>query len=250
MTSPDAVPKTVLITGAAGGIGSAVARAFAGERYNIVLCCHTANDASAGVLTLARALGAAAELFVCDIADPAGVAELFSFSQERFGGVDVLVNNAGVSASGLLTDMTDADYDRVFDVNVRGVFNCCRTALPHMIHNKFGAIVNVSSMWGVSGASCEVLYSASKAAVAGFTRALAKEVGLSGVRVNCVAPGVIDTRMNAHLTPEDIASLKEGTPLGRIGTPEEVARAVYFLATDAASFITGQTLSVDGGFTV
>ena len=166
------------------------------------------------------------------------------------GQITVLVNNAGIAEQALFSDITEEMWDRMFGVNVKGAYNCTQAVLPHMIHNKYGRIINVSSMWGISGASCEVHYSASKAALIGFTKALAKEVGLSGITVNCVAPGVIATEMNGHLSEDIIEELKNETPLNRIGTPEDVAEAIFFLASDKASFITGQTLSVDGGFVV
>ena len=172
--------------------------------------------------------------------------DLVPRAEAELGAADLLVNNAGVALFGLLQDCSDADFDRVVGVNLKGVFNCCKRALPAMIAAKRGAIVNISSMWGSVGASCEAVYSASKAGVIGLTKALAKEVGPSGITVNCVAPGVIDTPMNAMLSPEAKAELAAQTPLGRLGTPSDVADAVAFLAE--ASFVTGQTLGVDGGF--
>ena len=234
--------KTVYITGASGGIGSALARRFHAAGCRVAL--FWPHDDSA--VKLASELGVGAAAFRCDVADCASVDAAFAKAEAALGNADILVNNAGVALFGLLQDCTDADFDRVAGVNLKGVFNCCKRALPAMIAAKSGAIVNVSSMWGVSGASCEAVYSATKAGVIGLTKALAKEVAPSGVTVNCVAPGVIDTPMNAHLSPETKAELAAETPLGRIGTPEEVADAIAFLAD--SSFITGQTLSVDGGF--
>ncbi|MDC0700747.1 SDR family oxidoreductase, partial [Blautia wexlerae] len=164
--------------------------------------------------------------------------------------VDVLVNNAGIAQQKLFTDLTDTDWDRIFAVDVKGVFLCCQAALPHMIHEKRGAIVNISSMWGQVGASCEVHYSAAKAAVIGLTKALAKELGPSQIRVNCIAPGVIATEMNDLLGAETLEALREETPLEAIGTAEQVADAVRFLASDQASFITGQVLGVNGGMVI
>ena len=162
--------------------------------------------------------------------------------------MDVLVNNAGIAQQKLFSDITPEEWRRMFAVDVEGVFHCCQCALPYMIHRKAGSIVNISSVWGQVGASCEVHYSAAKAAVIGLTKALAKELGPSGIRVNCVAPGVIRTEMNAHLSGEDMEALREETPLCRIGEPEEVADAVSFLAGEGSRFVTGQILAVSGGF--
>ena len=167
-----------------------------------------------------------------------------------FTRIDALVNNAGIAQQKLFTDISARDWGDMFDVNVKGVFHCCQAVLPDMISRKSGCIVNVSSMWGEAGASCEVHYSAAKAAVIGLTKALAKEVGPSGVRVNCVTPGVIATAMTANLDEDAIASLKEETPLGVIGSPRDVADAIYYLASDRAAFVTGQVLGVSGGFVI
>ena len=184
-----------------------------------------------------------------DVADEAAVARLFAAVRERFGPVDVLVNNAGVALpQQLLTDCSTADWDRLFAVNVRGAFLCCRAALPDMVRRQRGSIVNISSVWGVVGGSCETPYSASKAALIGLTRALAKEVAPSGVRVNCVAPGYIETEMNAALSEADRAAIRQETPLGVPGAPEDVAAAVAFLALEESRFITGQVLRCDGGW--
>ena len=164
--------------------------------------------------------------------------------------IDALINNAAISQQMLFTDISEEDWDRMFAVNVKGAFHCTQAALPNMISRRSGAIVNISSMWGQVGASCEVHYSASKAAVIGFTQALAKEVGPSMVRVNCIAPGVIDTDMNAHLDEETMSCLADETPLMRIGSPDEVARAALFLCSENASFITGQVLGVNGGYII
>ena len=164
--------------------------------------------------------------------------------------IDVLINNAGIAQIGLLTDLTDEAWDEVFAVNVGGVFRVTRAVLPGMISRRTGSIINLSSMWGETGASCEVAYSAAKAAVIGLTKALAKEVGPSGVRVNCVSPGLIDTDMNAELDDNALRELAEETPLSRVGAAEEVAKAALFLAGDGASFTTGQVLGVSGGLQI
>ena len=236
--------KTVYITGASGGIGAALAERFHAAGCRVALFRH--NDPAAE--KLAETLGEGAAAFRCDVADFASVDAAFAQAEAALGAADILVNTAGVALFGLLQDCSDADFDRVVGVNLKGVFNCCKRALPAMIAAKSGAIINISSMWGVVGASCEAVYSAAKAGVVGLTKSLAKEVGPSGITVNCVAPGVIDTKMNARLSPEAKAELAAETPLGRLGTPSEVAEAVAFLAD--APFVTGQTLCVDGGFTL
>ena len=240
--------KTALITGASGFIGAACARELAKEGFDIALNYCRSRDSALQLCKELEALGAKAECFGCDVSDPEKVNEMFKNATEIFGGVSVLVNNAGISQQKLFTDITDEDFERMMAVNVRGVFNCCRAALPFMINRKEGKIINISSMWGISGASCEVHYSAAKAAVIGLTKALAREVAPSGIQVNCVAPGVIDTPMNSSFSPETLAALKEETPMMRLGTPEEVAKAVAFFASEASSFVTAQVLGVDGGF--
>lgn len=238
--------QTVLITGASRGIGAAAARLFAAQGYRVAICCHTQMEKAE---ELAASLPDAAA-FTADIAKGTDVVRMVDAVHSRFGEIHVLVNNAGIAMQKLFTDTTAADWNRIFDVNVTGIFYACRAVLPEMIRRKSGRIVNVSSMWGVTGASCEVAYSASKAAVIGLTKALAKEVGLSGITVNCVAPGVIDTEMNANLSAEDRAVLCDETPLARIGTAQEAAQAILFLASDRASFVTGQVLGVNGGIVI
>jgi 3-oxoacyl-[acyl-carrier protein] reductase len=185
-----------------------------------------------------------------DVADPAQVQKMVDNVLENFCQLDILVCNAGLSHVGLLSDIDEAQWRRIFAVNVDGVYHCCQAALPHFIHRKCGSIVTVSSMWGQVGASCEVAYSATKGAVIAFTKALAKELGPSHIRVNSVAPGAIDTEMNRHLSAEELAALAEETPLERLGQPEEVAKTIAFLASDEASFLTGQVLSPNGGLVI
>lgn len=241
---------TVLITGASRGIGRAAAILFAQNGFNVsVNYCKSEAEASTLVNKL-TGYGIKAAAYCADVADKNAVNEMFRRAEAELGKISVLVNNAGIAEQSLFTDISEEMWDRMFSVNVKGAYNCTQAVLPSMIHEKYGRIVNVSSMWGIAGASCEVHYSASKAALIGFTKALAKEVGLSGITVNCIAPGVIGTDMNAALSVETINSLKNDTPLNRIGTPEDAAEAILFLVSDKASFITGQTLSVDGGFTL
>ena len=232
-----------LITGGAGGIGSAIARELAALGYLPATTYLTSEDAAKA---LAAELGGVA--LRCDVTDSAQVKAAFAALEAGPGLPEVLVNNAGRAWRGLLQDMSDAEWRGVTSVALDGAFFCCREALPSMIRARRGSIVNVSSVWGEVGGSCEAAYSAAKAGLIGLTKALAKEVGPSGVRVNCVAPGCIDTAMLAEFSAEDRAAMAEDTPLGRIGTPEDVARAVAFLVSDRAAFITGQVLSVGGGF--
>lgn len=242
--------KTVLITGASRGIGRAAAAAFAQNGYDVAVNYNKSAEAAEALCTELSRYGVKARSFSADVADKSAVNEMVRKIEGDLGKISVLVNNAGIAEQALFSDITEEMWDRMFAVNVKGAYNCTQAVLPHMIHNKYGRIINISSMWGISGASCEVHYSASKAALIGFTKALAKETGLSGITVNCIAPGVIATEMNGHLSEEIMDELKNETPLNRIGTPEDVAEAIMFLASDKASFITGQVLSVDGGFIV
>ena len=237
---------TVLITGGSRGIGAQTVKTFYRNGYDVAFCYHNAEHA-------ARELAASLPGVMAVKADLADTHQTQAMAQQvlsAFGHIDVLVLNAGISLQKLLPDTTCEEWDRLFAINLRAMFLCCRTLLPAMIAQKSGAIVTVSSMWGQSGASCEVAYSAAKAGVIGFTKALAKEVGPSGIRVNCVAPGVIETDMNAALSQEDIACLREETPLGCIGTAEQVAQAIYALASPGSAFITGQVLGVNGGMVI
>lgn len=237
--------KTALVTGGSRGIGAAVCRRLAEDGFRVVVHFNRSREkAEALVRELTEKTGLPHLALPAELAERAQVEELFRLA----GPVDVLVNNAGIAQQKLFTDITEDDWRRMFAVDVDGVFRCCQCALPHMIHEKSGCIINIASIWGEIGASCEVHYSAAKAAIIGLTKALAKELGPSHIRVNCVSPGVIDTEMNAMFDKETMRDLCESTPLGRIGSPEDIAAAVSFLASDAASFITGQTLSVNGLF--
>ncbi len=244
--------KTVLITGASRGIGAACALYFAEKGFDVAINYQKNDAAAKDVFNKIRALGRRALLAKADVADPAAVSAMVETVTKEFGTIGVLVNNAAISTKqAVVTDVTYADWNRMFSVNVGGMFNCTQAILPGMIHEKSGSIINISSIWGICGASCEVHYSASKAAIIGATKALAQELAPSNIRVNCVAPGVIDTDMNRHLSTEDMEALKDATPLGKIGTPQDVAKAVYFLASDELSgFTTGQILSPNGGFVI
>ena len=242
--------KIALVTGASGGIGQAIARRLAKDGFALCLHYHKNEHAARALAEELQQSGVRAIALPADLADEAQAQALVAECEAKLGEIDVLVNNAGISKQGLLTDLSAADWRTMFGVHVDGAFYLSRAVLPAMIHKKSGRIIQISSMWGISGGSCEVAYSAAKAALIGFTKSLAKEVGPSGITVNCVAPGVIDTPMNAHLSEDDLAALAEETPLCRIGTPTEVADAVAFFAGDQSSFITGQVLAVDGGITV
>ncbi len=241
---------TVLITGGAGGIGSEIARVFAAAGHKVAINYNKSDWAAQELVDEILLAGGKAKQYHADISVSREVNEMVVKVIEDFGGIDVLINNAAVAHQGLITDVTDAIYNKVMDVNVKGTFNVTRAVIPGMVNRKSGSIINISSMWGEVGASCEVVYSASKAAVLGFTKALAKEVGPSGIRVNCITPGVIDTPMNANHAPEVMEGLADETPLERIGKPEDVAKAALFLASNDASFITGQVIPVNGGFVI
>lgn len=237
--------KTVLITGSSRGIGESIARAFFLKGYKPII--NYSKD-RARAEKLAEELGNAP--CVCaDVSDPAAVDAMFELAEKRYGGVDVLVNNAGVALpQKVLQSVTDFEFDKIAGVNLKGVFNCCRRAIDGMVARGGGRIINIASVWGEVGGSCEVVYSMTKAGVIGFTKALAAELAPSNIMVNAVSPGFIDTEMNAHLSKEDVAAFAECVPLGRIGTPEEVAAAVLFLADSSASYITGQVIGVNGGY--
>lgn len=238
----------VLITGASRGIGAACAWVFARSGYSVAILYHRRADLAEALRDQLIAEGQNAMCVQADVADRASAFGAVDEVISRWRRIDALINNAAIAQQKLFTDITGEDWERMISVNLSGAFHCTQAVLPGMISRRRGVIVNISSMWGQVGASCEVHYSAAKAGLIGLTRALAQEVGPSGVRVNCIAPGVIDTEMNASLDQDTLRSLAEDTPLMRLGTPEEVARAALFLCGDGASFITGQVLGVNGGF--
>lgn len=235
--------KTALITGSSRGIGAAIALQLAKDGFTVFVNYNSSIEAAEKIAAQANGFAIKA-----DVSDMAQVSAMIEEINKKTGGVDLLVNNAAISVTGLFTDITPHQEQKLWGVNVQGVFNCTKAVLPYMIHKKCGKIINISSMWGQVGASCEVHYSASKAAVIGFTKALAQEVGPSGINVNCIAPGVIMTDMNKEHSAETMEILKDETPLERLGTPEDIALAVSFLASDKSNFITGQVLGVNGGF--
>lgn len=241
--------QTALVTGGSGGIGKSISLMLS-DKYNVAVNYNNNESEAMEIISYIKSKGKNAFAYKADVSDYEQVCEMIKQIHEDFGDISVAVNNAGIAEQILFTDITDEKWDRMFDVNVKGAFHVIKAVLPDMIRNKYGRIINISSMWGVSGGSCEVHYSASKAALIGLTKALAKEEGPSGITVNCIAPGVIDTKMNSHLDSETLNELKEMTPVMKIGKPFDVAGAVMFFASEDAGFITGQVLSVDGGITV
>lgn len=239
--------KSVLITGAARGIGRACARKFAEEGYAVTAGYVRAAEQAERLKEEITQMGGQCLTVAADVQDRAAVHRMVRLAQAHFGTPDVLVCNAGIAQQKLFSEITEEEWERMLSVNVGGMYRVIQEALPDMISRGSGSIVTVSSMWGQVGASCEVHYSASKAAVIGLTKALAKELGLSGIRVNCVAPGVVATEMNAMHGADVLQELAEQIPLNRIGTPEEVADMVYLLASEQARFVTGQVLGVNGG---
>lgn len=242
--------KVVLVTGASRGIGKAVAERFAREGYAVALHYNTGKvEAEAAVQKLTSA-GYMAMAVQADVRDSAQVQQMVDTVSHALGNIGILINNAGIAQQKLFTDITNEEWHNMFAVHVDGAFYCTREVLPVMIRQKQGCIVNISSMWGQVGGSCEVHYSAAKGAIQAMTKALAKEVGPSGVRVNCVAPGVIQTEMNKLLDTETLEALREDTPLEMLGTAEHVADLVYFLCSEQATFITGQIMGINGGMVI
>lgn len=242
--------RVAVVTGGSRGIGAAIAVELAKAGFNVAFTYNKSLAHAADVLKKVKKYSPTSNCYKCDVSDNNNVKNIFEKIMLEFGHVDVLVNNAGISHEGLFTDTDENDWNKVFDVNVKGVFNCTQAVLPQMIKRKSGNIINISSVWGQVGASCEVIYSASKAAVIGFTKALAKEVAPCKINVNCICPGVIMTDMISDFTEEELTSLKEQTPMNVIGKPEDIANAVIFLSSEKASFVTGQIISVNGGFSI
>ena len=243
--------KSVLITGASRGIGAAAALSFARHGWQVVVNYLRSEEQALAVCRQINAAGGSALPVQADVSRPEQAKTLVETSVAAFGGLDALVCNAGIALPQmLLTDVTDDQWRSLFAADVDGVFYPVRAALPYFVRQKSGSIVTISSMWGQVGGSCEVAYSAAKGAVIAFTKALAKEVGPSGIRVNCVCPGVIQTEMNGHLSSEDLEALRLETPLETLGRPEDVAEKVRFLCSEEARFITGQVIGVNGGMVI
>lgn len=242
--------KTVLITGASHGIGNSIARIFAVAGYNVLINYFHSENAAHQLVHDLKAIKASVTSYKANVADRKSVEDMFEHCIQTFGGIDVLINNAAIAQSKLFTDITQEDWQNMLSVNLTGVFHCSQEALKWMLPEKQGKIINLSSIWGMTGASMEVHYATTKAAIIGLTKSLAKELGPSGITVNAIAPGVIMTRMLDDLSTEDVEALKDQTPLGILGKPEDIAKLALFLASDDANFITGQVISPNGGFVI
>jgi 3-oxoacyl-[acyl-carrier protein] reductase len=237
--------KTVFITGGSRGIGKCAVEAFSKNGYNVAF-----TYLNSGIEAENLATGCGAFAIKCDVSKSEDVKNAIDLTIKKYGKIDVLINNAGIDEFCLFTDITDEKWHKMIDTNLSSAFYASREVLRDMIKRQDGVIINISSMWGEVGASCEVHYSVSKAGLIGLTKALAKEVGPSGIRVNCITPGVIDTDMNKNLSKEDLEQLKTDTPLGKIGKTSDIANVILFLCDDASSFITGQILGVNGGYII
>lgn len=242
--------KTVIITGASRGIGKATAELFASQRYNVLLNYNRSETEAAQITAGLREMGFSAALYKGDVTKKPDMDSMIDFSIRTFGSIDVLINNAGIAASKLFIEITEADWDEMLNVNLKGVFHSSQAALRYMLPAKKGKIINIASIWGMVGAACEVHYSAAKAGVIGLTKALAKELGPSNIQVNCIAPGIIQTEMLDALSQTELDALRLQTPLGKLGTPSDIAACALFLASDSADFLTGQVISPNGGFVI
>ncbi|MBS5786497.1 MAG: 3-oxoacyl-ACP reductase FabG [Clostridioides difficile] len=242
--------KTVLITGSSRGIGSNMAEKFAREGYNVLINYNKSKENAEELYNKLKSEGLSVKAFKADISKRDEVEAMFEYCLKEFGDLDILINNAGVAKGMLFTDVTDEDWDNLMNVNLKGVYLCTQTALKHMISEKKGKIINISSIWGIAGGSFEVHYSASKAGIIGLTKALAKEVGPSNIQVNCIAPGAIVTDMLEQVNSDDLELFRQETPLMKLGKPEDISDCALFLASDKADFFTGQVLSPNGGIVI
>ena len=238
--------KTVLVTGGSRGIGKAIVEKFAKEGYNVILNYNKSIEKAQEIEKEFKNV----KIFKADVTNRKEVQAMIDYANNIFGNIDILVNNAGTGCTCLLQDLSFEEWQEVFNVNVNGVFNCTQLILPQMLKKHSGKIINISSIWGMTGASCEVAYSASKSAIIGFSKALAKEVGPSGINVNVVAPGIIMTDMVSQYSIEEFDEIRNKIPLGEIGSTSDVANSVFFLASDDAQYITGQILSPNGGWVI
>lgn len=238
--------KTIIITGGARGIGKAIVYELAKSNYNIILNYNSSQKEAEQIKEELTKQGCKVDIYKADITKKEEVQKMIEYTIEKYKKVDVLINNAGISQIKTFAELTEEDWDKMIDTNLKSIFYTSKAVLSTMLHEQNGLILNISSIWGVIGASCEVHYSTAKAGMNGFTKALAKELGPSNIRVNAIAPGIIDTNMNANLSKEEVEQIKESIPLERIGKPEQIAKAVKWLIED--EYTTGQIISIDGGW--
>ncbi len=240
--------KTVIVTGGSRGIGAAIVEELASNNYNIVLNYNNSEQSAKQIQNELKENGINIEIFKADVSKRDEVKKLIDFTIKKYNNIDVLINNAGIDQIKLFMDTTDEDWKNIIQTNLTSVFYCSQEVLKNMIHNKNGCIINISSIWGITGASCEVAYSASKAAIDGMTKALAKEMGPSNIRINSIAPGFVETDMNKNIPEEEIEEIKNEIPLGRISKPEEITKSIKWLIED--EYVTGQIISVNGGWNI
>ena len=242
--------RTVIVTGASRGIGRETSKQFCIEGYNVLINYNKSEKEAVDLLQSLKGTGGRVEAYKADITIRDEVDNMIEYCLSKYGSIDVLVNNAGIAQTKLFTDITQEDWENMIDVNLTGTFNCSQSVLKHFINKKRGKIINVSSIWGITGASCEVHYSTVKAGIIGLTKALAKELGPSNIQVNCVAPGVVRTDMLSEYTCKELKEIEEAIPLKRLGEPIEIANIITFLASEYADYITGQIISPNGGFVI
>lgn len=240
--------KTVIITGGSRGIGETIVKELAKEGYNIILNYNKSEQKAKKIQEECTKKGQNVEIFQADVSKREEVKKLVNFTIRKFKNIDILINNAGVSQTKLFTDITQEDWNTIINTNLTSAFHMCQEVLPNMIHNKNGCIINISSIWGITGAACEVHYSVAKAGLDGLTKALAKEVGPSNIKVNSIAPGIIETEMNKNISQSDKNDIISEIPLGRIGNTIEIAKTVKWLIEN--EYITGQIISVNGGWNI